>query len=137
LLGFFRDNHHLPPSLQKGRPKKVTDKILDYIDVRTLGSARLSLSELTSEIHSRFKITITRVAISTIRHNLHFHYQPARHVQVLNPGQVEDRIRFCQEMQQRPPEFPLIHFSDESRLVLGADKQWIRQGESIAGLILD
>jgi hypothetical protein len=45
--GFFHDNHHLPPSPQKGRSKKVTDEILDYIDVRTLGSARLSLSELT------------------------------------------------------------------------------------------
>jgi ABC-type sulfate/molybdate transport systems ATPase subunit len=76
--------------------------------VRTLGSARLSLSELTREIHSRFEITISRAAISTIRHNLHFHYQPARHVLVLNPGQVEDLTRFCQEMPQRPHEFNFL-----------------------------
>jgi transposase len=95
VLGFFCDNHHVPPSPQKGRPKKITDEILDYIDVHTLGSTRLSLSELTREIHSRFEITISRAAIGTIRHDLHFHYQVARHVQVLNPGQVEDRIQFC------------------------------------------
>jgi transposase len=67
-------------------------EILDYINVRTLGSARLSLSELTRQIHWRFEITISRAAISTIRHHLHFHYQPARHIQVLDPEQVEDRI---------------------------------------------
>jgi transposase len=131
VLDFFRDNHHLPPSPQNGRPKKVTDEILDYTDARTLASARLSLSELLSEIHSRFEITISRAAISMIRHDLHFHYQPARHVRLLNPGRVEDRIRFCQEMLQRPHEFLLIHFFDESHFVLGADKQWVwyRRGE--------
>jgi hypothetical protein len=41
VLGFFRDNHHLPPSPQKGRPKQVTDDILDYIDVRTLAGEKL------------------------------------------------------------------------------------------------
>jgi hypothetical protein len=25
-LGFFRDDHHLPPSSQKGRPKKLNGK---------------------------------------------------------------------------------------------------------------
>jgi transposase len=73
VLGFLRDNHYLRPSPQKGQPKKVTDEILDYINVCTLGSVRLSLSELTREIHSRFKITISRAAISMIRHDLHFH----------------------------------------------------------------
>jgi hypothetical protein len=34
-------------------------------------------------------------------------------------------------MRQRPAEFPLIHFSDESRFIIGADKQWLsyRRGE--------
>jgi transposase len=68
VLVFFRDNRHLSPSPQKGRPKKVTDEILNYIDVRMLGSVRLSLSELTREIHSQFEITISRAAIRTIRH---------------------------------------------------------------------
>jgi hypothetical protein len=28
-------------------------------------------------------------------------------------------------MQRRHAEFPLIHFSDESRFIMGADKQWV------------
>jgi transposase len=61
VFGFFRGIHRLPPSPENGRPKKVMGEILDYIDVRTPGSARLFLSELTRAIHSRSEITISRI----------------------------------------------------------------------------
>jgi hypothetical protein len=34
----------------RGRPKKVTPEIRDFIDVRTLQSARLSITDMSSEV---------------------------------------------------------------------------------------
>jgi transposase len=123
VLNFFRDRYQLPPRVGKGRPKKVTRDILDFIDISTIQSPKQSLKALSDEIHSCFDTVLLRATIANVRHELKFHYQPAHHIQSLKPRQIEDRIAFCQEMLQRPVKFPLIHFSDESRFIIGADKQ--------------
>jgi hypothetical protein len=38
VLNFFRDHHQFPPRVGKGRPKKVTRNILDFIDIHTIQS---------------------------------------------------------------------------------------------------
>jgi hypothetical protein len=38
VLDVFRHHHQLPPRAGKGRPKKVTRDILDFIDIRTIQS---------------------------------------------------------------------------------------------------
>jgi hypothetical protein len=54
-----------------------------------------------------------------------FRYQPPRHNQELSPDHISARVAFCQEMLEHPGWLPLIHFSDESRFVLGDDKRWV------------
>jgi hypothetical protein len=46
---------------------------------------------------------------------------------------MSDRVAFCQKMLSMRDVLPRIHFSDESRAVLGDDKGWIwyRTGEEI------
>jgi transposase len=131
VFHYFQENQTLPPPRCRGRPKKVTQEILDFIDIRTLQEARLSLGELRAEIEQRFNTRFCNSTMRTIRSNLGFNYQPARHVQDLRDYQIEARTDFCRKMLQHPEEFALIHFSDESRFVLGDDKQWVwyRRGE--------
>jgi transposase len=98
VLRFFQDNTTLPRIPPRGRPKKVTPEILDFINVRTLQSAHLSLADLPSEVRSQFGTTISGSIVSAIRTNLGFHYQPARHLQDLRGHQIEARVEFCQKM---------------------------------------
>jgi transposase len=125
--------HCIPAPKAKGRPLKVTDRIRDFIDVKTLQSAGMSCKDLASEIRGRFSVSLCKSTIADIRNEEGFHPQPPRHDQVLNLAHVNARIQFCNHWLQ--PNMiqllPLIHFSDESRFVLGDDKKWIwyRNGE--------
>jgi hypothetical protein len=54
------------------------------------------------------------------------------HVQLLTDRDIADRMDFCRKYLQMSDSLPLIHFSDESRIVLGDDKRWVwyRRGEN-------
>jgi hypothetical protein len=54
-----------------------------------------------------------------------FYYQPPRHTQELKQCHIEARLAFSEMMLTNPAWLPLIHFSDESRFVLGDDKRWV------------
>jgi hypothetical protein len=60
-----------------------------------------------------------------------FRYQPPRHTPELRQEHVEARVAFAEQMLAHPGWLPRIHFSDESRFVLGDDKRWVwyRRGE--------
>jgi hypothetical protein len=66
VLCFFRDNNTLPCIPPRGGPKKVTPEILDFIDVRTLQSARLFLAGLSSEVRSRFGTAVSGSTVSRV-----------------------------------------------------------------------
>jgi hypothetical protein len=114
----------LPPRVGEGQPKKVTTDILDLIDIGTIKSLQQSFKALNDEIHSRFDTFLSRATIANVRDEFKFRYQPARHVQSLSLGISRTESLFCQEMLQQPEEFSLIHFSDESRFSMEADKRW-------------
>jgi hypothetical protein len=56
VLHFFRDHHQLPPRVGKGRPKKVTRDIIDFINIGTIQSPQQSLKALSDQIHLERKV---------------------------------------------------------------------------------
>jgi hypothetical protein len=54
---------------------------------------------------------------------MYFCYQPPRHIQKLEEHHIADRVEFCRHLLANPGWLGLIHFSDESRFILGADKR--------------
>jgi hypothetical protein len=54
ILRFFHDQAALQTPRTPGQPKKVTQEILVFIDIRTLQSARLSLAHFGLEVQARF-----------------------------------------------------------------------------------
>jgi transposase len=114
-----------PPPARRGRPRVITEPIVDFINFRTLEDASLPATSLVGEIEERFDVTITSRSITGMRSKLKFKYQPPRHVQLLTDHHIAERVDFCPEYLQMPDSLPLIHFSDESRIVLGDDKRWV------------
>jgi transposase len=134
-LHIYGTSGQIPAPRPMGRPPKLTDEIRDFIDVRTIQNARLSGFRLAHEIAEKYGVTVHPCTISRERAQLHFDYQPPRHIQDLNDDQKAARREFCAKYLQFPPEMlHKIAFSDESRAVLGTDKQWVwyRKGEGNA-----
>jgi transposase len=131
VIRAFQQTGIIPEPTPRGPRKKVTKAILDYIDLRTLQQARLPSFQLASEIRDEFQVSLGRSTVAQARINLGFRYQPPRHIQELKPHQIAARIAFCRKLLDNPSWLPLIHFSDESRFVLGDDKRWVwyRRGE--------
>jgi transposase len=121
-----------PPPSRRGRPRIITEPIVDFISFRTLEDASLPATSLAGEIGERFNVTITPRSITGMRAKLKFKYQPPRHVQLLTDSHIAQRVDFCRKYLEMPDSLPLIHFSDESRIVLGDDKRWVwyRRGEN-------
>jgi hypothetical protein len=106
--------------------------MVDFINFRTLEDASLPATSLVGEIGERFNVKVTPRSITGMRSKLKFKYQPPRHVQLLTDRHIADRMDLCRKYLQIPDSLPLIHFSDESRIVLGDDNRWVwyRRGEN-------
>jgi transposase len=130
-LKSYQNTGLVPEPLSRGPRKKITKAILDFIDIRTLQNARLSNTQLVADIKARFHVDLHRTTVSEKRKLMGFRYQPPRHTQQLTQAHIDARREFCKFMLASPAWFPLIHFSDESRFVLGDDKRWVwyRRGE--------
>jgi transposase len=121
----------VPEAVSRGPRKKLTKAILDFIDICTLQRAHLSNAKLVAEIKAKFHVNFHPATIAVQRHLAGFRYQPPRHTQELKDYHIEDRRNFAAKMLAHPSWLPKIHFSDESRFVLGDDKRWVwyRRGE--------
>jgi hypothetical protein len=130
-LKSFAASGIIPEPVPHGPRKKIATAILDFIDIRTLHDAHLSSFHFAGEISDRFRIFITLKSVAFQRQMMGFHYQPPHHTQELKQRHIEARVEFWQKMLGNPGWLPLIHFSDESRFVLGDDKRWVwyRRGE--------
>jgi transposase len=123
----------IPEPARIGRKPKVNRAIRDYIEVRTLQEAGLAGRDLVDEIDERYKIHLSTDTVWLIRRQLNFKYRRARHVQILSPEHKQNRVAFCEQMlrPEQEPWLPKSCFSDECRIILGDDKQWVwyRAGE--------
>jgi hypothetical protein len=119
------DGHNLERRPQSG-PRKATDPILNFVDVRTVQCARLSGRYRSAEIASHFNGLLSATTINGIRHSPKFDYQPSRHVRALTPDHMVDRVNLCRRILSGDSKSQLsFYFSDESRVVLGTDCQWV------------
>jgi hypothetical protein len=99
--------------------------LTSFIEVRTLQNRSISGVDLAAEIAEQFGSHVSGPTVNVIRSGLWVKYRPARHNQALHPDHIEVRVAFYEKMLRIPGYFDKIHFSDESRLVLGNDKRWI------------
>jgi transposase len=127
----FHQSRIILEALRIGRPQKRRSELVDLIEARTLGGRSISAVDLSREIKETHGVTVSRTTANTIRKGLRFKYRPPQHHQMLTPRHVTERIAFWEKMLSMHEVLPRIHFSDESRLVLGDDKGWIwyRAGE--------
>jgi hypothetical protein len=103
-----------------------------FVEVRTLQTADLGNAALAREVSERCHFSLSPATIRRIRKQLRFEFRAPRHAQSLTDAHMADRVKFCDEMLQWPnDQLESICFSDESRVVLGDDKQWVwyRRGE--------
>jgi transposase len=59
ILREFHTEGIVSTPLRPGRPPKVTKAILDFIDIRTLQSGRLSSTKLATEIEDKFHVAFS------------------------------------------------------------------------------
>jgi hypothetical protein len=117
-LKIFQETATSPIPARGGRPRKSTDEILDLIEARTRQTASLPSTQLAREVQARF-------GVQTSSGMMEFHFRPSRHCEDLRLKHIEVRFRFCQASLRQPQDLRLMHFSDESRLVLGDNQRWI------------
>jgi hypothetical protein len=127
----FHRSEVIPGPLRIGRPRKRSSDLIAFVEARMLQSPSMSSSALSDEIATEFGVHLSRAIVNSICKGLRFKCRPVRHGQALNDSHKLSRLEFCPKMLSIPESLSLIHFSDESRLVLGDDKQWIwyRHGE--------
>jgi hypothetical protein len=128
----FRQTALIPDALRIGRPSKRSNDLAAFIEARTLQNPSLSGPNLANEIATEFGLNVSRTTINLIQKGLRFKYRPARHNQALTEAHKAARVVFCWKMLRMADSLPKIHFSDESRSVLGGDKRWTwyREGEN-------
>jgi transposase len=128
----FHQSGIVPEALRIGRPRKSQSELVGFRETPTLLEASISALTLSREIEEHFGSPVSSTTINTIRKSLRFKYRPPRHRQILTPRHMSDRVAFCQKMLSVREVLPRIHFSDESRVVLGDDKCliWYRAGEN-------
>jgi hypothetical protein len=96
--------------------------LVAFTDSRTLRKPAISGVQLSQEIEEQFGVPVSRTRINALRRSLRFKCQPPRHNQMPTAGQVADRTAFSTKILAMREVLGTIHFSDESRVVLGDDR---------------
>ena len=117
-----------------GRPSKISQRISEYISLRTLQDSTLTNSSLVEEVEQKFGISLSDCTIRRERLKHGFVFGPPLHSQLLTQKQIDKRIAFCRKiLDEQSDIIPIIVFSNESRFVLGSDKRWVwkRRGDQM------
>jgi transposase len=94
----WKEQHAIPDPLPLARPRKVTERIKTFIEVRTLQEVGLAGPELVLEIINKFGVELHPSTVAKVRCGLSFEYQRPRHTQGLTEAQMADWVEFCQTM---------------------------------------
>jgi transposase len=118
----FKCSGTIQNCLRIGRPWKMASDLAAFVEVRTIQQPSLSVMGLAKEISDHFGVRVSPITINIIRRNLSFKYRPLHHNQIVTASDAAVRIAFCEKMFSMPEMLPKIHFSDDSKVVLGDDK---------------
>lgn len=119
----------------RGRPRRMTPEIRDYVETNTLLNARISNSQMANMVRMQFGQGFDPSTIAKLRRELHFHYRKSLRIQQLTEEQKFQRFQFAKDMLKilddpMYRDLPII-FSDESRFCLQADGFfcYVRRGQ--------
>jgi hypothetical protein len=101
---------------------RVTTQILKQVDFVHRSADAPKPVNLAAEIAEQFGFHVSRTTVNMIMSGLRFKYRSVRHNQTLHPNHIEPQVAFCEKMLCMPECLNKIHFSDDSRLVLGDNK---------------
>jgi transposase len=87
-----------------GRPRKLTDEMQDFVEVRTTKTVRLWGLQPEQEITEKFRVPVNPSTISRKRIRFQFKHQPPRHIQHLEEHHKEARRQFCSRYMGFPSE---------------------------------
>ena len=127
----YKETHQVPEKLKRGAPKKLTNEVLVQINQMILNNAKVSLTEMAFQISNKQLFNISKSTVERDCQVLRYKYQPPQRTIYLTNDQKKFRVLFSKTMismiyKQTVDQYKII-FSDESRFVLGDDKQWVWQ----------
>ena len=131
----FNETHTIPKKLKRGAPSKLTPDVLLDIDNLIKENAKVTLTKMAQTISRKKEINISKTTISRGCNLLRYHYKPPQRTINLTEIQKLNRVNFSKIMLSKSfngeVDLHSIVFSDESRFILGDDKQWVwrRYGE--------
>ena len=135
VLNQYKENHTIAEKAKIGAPKKLTPNVLLDINSMIRENAKTTLNKMSQTISNKESISISKTTISRGCNILRYKYKPPQRTINLSEIQKINRVNFSKTMlsksfRKKIDLFNII-FSDESRFVLGDDKQWVwrRYGE--------
>ena len=135
-----KQDNRSPLPLKIGRPIKITNNIVQYVNDKTLESPILSSAIISQNILSIYGMNISRRSIDKVRHKIGFIYTNPRKRQVLTQVQIQKRIEFCTKQLENSIDWNNdVIVTDESRFSLSPDnsKRWIKRGIYNEGSFLE
>ena len=135
VINDYKRTGQIPKKPKIGAPTNITNDVLLKIHQLISGNARISLMNMSIAIQEQLKITISPTTVQKGCKQLRYSYKPPQLNHNLTEVQKRNRILFARTMilmaYNGQIDLRSIVFSDESRFVLGDDKQWVwrRYGE--------
>jgi len=112
-----------------GRPKKITQQLLEKIEEITILDASISDQSVVEEL-KKYNMNECRTTVNYCRHKLNFRYLKRKKIQNLNDIQVQKRLDFLNEIESGNIVNHNLLFSDESRFCIRSDQDycWRKRG---------
>jgi hypothetical protein len=104
-------------------PKNVANEIVRSIETLLLLDATLTNREIRTKIIEQFGVRIGESTVSAECQNLGFQFRPPIVEQNFTQQQRHPRLQFAFDLVRIGIDLKMIVFSDESRFVIGLDKQ--------------
>lgn len=134
VIKHYRETGETPKPINHC-PTKLTPEVLASIYSSISSDAHTTLEQMKTNIQQQYNVNISISSVYNGCTQMRYKYKPPQHEQLLTEQQKTNRLSFCNTLltkyQNSEVDLTSINFSDESRFVLGDDKQWVwrRYGE--------
>lgn len=109
------------------QPTKLLPEVLASIHNSIMKDAHVNFEQMKLNIKNEMNINISKSSVSNGCAQMRYQYKPPQHSHLLNEDQKKYRVTFSNSLltmyYKKEIDLLQINFSDESRFVLGDDKQ--------------
>ena len=116
--------HRRTMNHKRGRKPKISQEILEFVDMNTLANAKISNAQMQGMIKEKYSMDLSLKSIANSRKQLGFVYRPPMKIQKLSDEQKTLRIQFAKYAQKELVDKTIV-FSDESRFGILPDNNWV------------